>query len=287
MQKMREELNANVVGANSVRPHFEGMTLNNQKGITLIALIITIIVMLILVGVTINVALNGGLFSKAEEAGAKTKIAQIQEALTIKKAEVLADKNGEAPEDYGITLDKLNIPAQLKTEYESKLIISKDGKLYYDATVVTNKEEQDAFKSMGIQPYVETPVPTRVPFANYIERGNNYYIKGDKTSSSYEVVTFSETGTFTIYEVNNGQVSEKQDFSEINFKIIDKNESETLGYTVEMIEQGTGIPFDEVNDDIIIWGEEVKIGNVFKSNYTQVIITTDWYTLDTTYQFPS
>ena len=45
--------------------------IQEQKGITLIALIITIIVMLILVGVTINVALNGGLFEKAREASTK------------------------------------------------------------------------------------------------------------------------------------------------------------------------------------------------------------------------
>ena len=46
---------------------------NKEKGITLIALIITIIVMLILVGVTINVALNGGLFDKAKTAADKTQ----------------------------------------------------------------------------------------------------------------------------------------------------------------------------------------------------------------------
>ena len=44
-----------------------------QTGITLIALIITIIVMLVLVGVTINVALNGGLFDKAKNAGQLTQ----------------------------------------------------------------------------------------------------------------------------------------------------------------------------------------------------------------------
>ena len=49
------------------------------KGITLIALIITIIVMLILVGVTLSVALNGGLISKAQEAKTKTEEAQIAE----------------------------------------------------------------------------------------------------------------------------------------------------------------------------------------------------------------
>ena len=45
----------------------------NQKGITLVALIITIIVMLILVAVTINVALNGGLFTRAKNASTQTQ----------------------------------------------------------------------------------------------------------------------------------------------------------------------------------------------------------------------
>ena len=42
--------------------------LKTQKGITLIALVITIIVMLILVAVTISMAINGGLFEKAGKA---------------------------------------------------------------------------------------------------------------------------------------------------------------------------------------------------------------------------
>lgn len=42
--------------------------MKNQKGITLIALVITIIVMLILVAVTVTIALNGGLFTTAKEA---------------------------------------------------------------------------------------------------------------------------------------------------------------------------------------------------------------------------
>ncbi len=42
--------------------------MKSEKGITLVALVITIIVMLILVGVSITVALNGGLFTKAREA---------------------------------------------------------------------------------------------------------------------------------------------------------------------------------------------------------------------------
>lgn len=50
-----------------------------SRGITLIALIITIIVMLILVGVTINVISNIGIIDKAQEAASKTNKAQDEE----------------------------------------------------------------------------------------------------------------------------------------------------------------------------------------------------------------
>ena len=53
--------------------------MKEQKGITLIALVITIIVMLILVGVSVTVALNGGLFEKATTAREETKNALNQE----------------------------------------------------------------------------------------------------------------------------------------------------------------------------------------------------------------
>lgn len=46
--------------------------MRSQKGITLIALVITIIVMLILVAVTITMAVNGGLFDYAKKATGET-----------------------------------------------------------------------------------------------------------------------------------------------------------------------------------------------------------------------
>ena len=46
--------------------------MRSQKGITLIALVITIIVMLILVAVTITMAVNGGLFDYASKAAKDT-----------------------------------------------------------------------------------------------------------------------------------------------------------------------------------------------------------------------
>ena len=50
-----------------------------EKGITLIALIITVIILLILAGISITSLTNSGLFEKAREAEAKSKNAQNQE----------------------------------------------------------------------------------------------------------------------------------------------------------------------------------------------------------------
>lgn len=53
--------------------------MRSQKGITLIALVITIIVMLILVGVSITMAVQGGLFGYAGNAARETNDAMIEE----------------------------------------------------------------------------------------------------------------------------------------------------------------------------------------------------------------
>ena len=65
-----------------------------EKGITLIALVVTIIILLILAGVTLNMALSGdGLFSEAREAAEKYKKAQEDEAKLI--SEIGKEMNSE------------------------------------------------------------------------------------------------------------------------------------------------------------------------------------------------
>ncbi|MBO5413905.1 MAG: hypothetical protein J6A29_06505 [Clostridia bacterium] len=76
------------VGADaSVRPTSKA---RQNKGITLIALIITIIVMLILVAVTISMAINGGLFEKAGEAVGETKN-EINKEQTLANGQITVD----------------------------------------------------------------------------------------------------------------------------------------------------------------------------------------------------
>ena len=57
---------------------------NNEKGITLVALVVTIIVLLILAGITISVALNnGGILGRAEKAKQETEAASIRDYVSM------------------------------------------------------------------------------------------------------------------------------------------------------------------------------------------------------------
>lgn len=59
-----------------------------ERGITLIALIVTIIVLLILAGVTISLAVsNNGIFDKAKTAGNKYKEAETNEQAGLNAAD--------------------------------------------------------------------------------------------------------------------------------------------------------------------------------------------------------
>ena len=58
-------------------------TLKNAKGITLVALVITIIILLILAGISISTLTNTGIFEKAKEAKSKSELADVQEKITL------------------------------------------------------------------------------------------------------------------------------------------------------------------------------------------------------------
>ena len=53
--------------------------IKKEYGITLVALVITIIILLILAGISIQAITNTGLFEQVEEAKKKTENAQIEE----------------------------------------------------------------------------------------------------------------------------------------------------------------------------------------------------------------
>ena len=66
--------------------------MRNERGITLVALVVTIVVLLILAGVTITYALSSnGIFTKAQGAQKASEQATIRDAVSNVQAEVLID----------------------------------------------------------------------------------------------------------------------------------------------------------------------------------------------------
>ncbi len=81
--------------------------MRNQKGITLIALVITIIVLLILAGVSIAMLTGqNGILTRAEDATDATAVGDVEEATKLAIAAIITDHKGFP--DSGITDDELD-----------------------------------------------------------------------------------------------------------------------------------------------------------------------------------
>ena len=113
---------------------------SKHKGITLVALIITIIVILILVGVSVTVALKGGLFTTAKDATKQTQIEQEKEQLlsaalgAIKnKRKVDLDKlTANLPEGFReISLEATEKTRTYASESGNKYVVDENRKIEY------------------------------------------------------------------------------------------------------------------------------------------------------------
>jgi len=111
-----------------------------SKGITLVALIITIIIMLILAGITLNLTLgNGGLFSRAKNVTEKWKEAEIKEKEDLRK---ITNEMKINKEKIDILPPKMFIP----------IISTTDNSITIEA-FTTDCEETDESSSSGIGGY--------------------------------------------------------------------------------------------------------------------------------------
>lgn len=109
-----------------------------DKGITLIALIITIVLMLILASVVVTGAIDGGLFKYASDANNELELANEKEQ--INKAYIRARETTKTPEElFGKMRDILNwegaefninsMRMEITTNKGTKYVILEDGKM--------------------------------------------------------------------------------------------------------------------------------------------------------------
>ncbi len=128
-----------------------------EKGITLIALVVTIVVLLILTGISIQAITNTGLFGKARQAEQKTQEKQEEENATIA--------------DYGSKIDEVVTSARNNKATITNLINTEDG--------VYNKQEEGYVFS--------TPL---FSVTNYITSNNDIILKDSIENYDYIMFEF-------------------------------------------------------------------------------------------------
>ena len=114
--------------------------MTNNKGITLIALVITIIVLLILAGVSIAMLTGqNGILTQATNAKNETVQGEVEEACKIAVANLIAENEGTPSGGYTTT----NLPSSLTSVNNSYTWNVTDATGGKDVKVVAQKDSKD------------------------------------------------------------------------------------------------------------------------------------------------
>ena len=202
--------------------------LNNKKGITLIALVVTVVVLIILAGVSINAVLgDNGIIKKANQAASVTKEAEVKEAINRTILEFYLTDDYETLEDF--------LKAKAEDGSIDSVTKNADGTLTvkkgeYSVTV-ENKTNSSGGSSSGGNTGGETQTPeikigeakvvansdgtgSAITDANSVYLGNTLYITfvhsitGGTTTVDKTIpyaVTKNGTYTFTVTGTVNGK----------------------------------------------------------------------------------
>ena len=226
-----------------------------QKGITLIALIITIIVMLILVGVTINIALNGGLFQKAKSAADGTQ-------KQAEKEELMSAAFGTVNIKGDLQITKIALESVLSHGWEiddENTIIDTNNQIWYPCTSPKGNIYYLNAKTGEIR---ETE-PTHNP--NQAFTWDSVHLAGIDTSAMYSFspetgmqydIKFLYTGTFIVYY--NGEEVERLDATNSeNYTFADNKfsyKSASFGNVIlEVLENGNIQATVDISHDPVIY----------------------------------
>ena len=152
---------------------------HTANGITLIALVITIIVMMILVGVTVTIATNGGLFDYAGKASDLQRAGMVEDHVNVWKSEKLMAKYaGGEVKTASELLDDL---------YEQNLITENERKEANSTGTIKIRDKEIVLKSDG-ETLVNLYNNGKIKIGDYIgfeiPESREYIAKGEKTGTT-------------------------------------------------------------------------------------------------------
>jgi len=261
-----------------------------QRGITLIALIITIILMLILAGVALSMLVGkNGLIKTAEVAKKQYTKADIQEMLEVKIAEIQSQKEGEAvledldnisvdgyKIDVGsigriITVTKDNqtysfwVDKDLKiTEMNGTISIGQDDEKYKKL-----QEEYEAFKNNVAKAITDEGVETKETYSNeqIIENISIMARKRYNDGTTIRLVPIQENlSSRYVQTVSIANIDNYQRFTVDDFVIVNKQMTYTRNSDGEDIK--TMSKFYNQETGVLTLGKQKSYTNTTDSRWT-------------------
>ena len=237
-----------------------------NSGITLIALVITIIVLLILAGVTIaTLTGDNGILTKANEADVETRAATVEERINLWKTNQKADNYlGEAPtQELAELLDDLE---------EEKLITPEErNQIEEKGHVVIGSKDISFSDGLTEASYIITSNLDEVIFNKIITEGDIAVEKPGFESYEIEGITKTkeEEADTNPKEGNSGTLEVVGDISDATFK-----------YTLTDFMQGDETFYCKINIDGEEYYKEMKIiqGDVvtYEEDFVGIQYTGNW-----------
>lgn len=236
-----------------------------QKGITLIALIITIIVMIILIGVTINIAIQGDLFGTAQSASGQTNLAMDKEILysaalgflnnqgKIDVDALVTAYNGKTIEGYTITKDEKYAVA---TKEDKVLYIDTDGNISEE-----KKSLGYSFKLPDLEDaYIRTDGDS-VSYFNISLLDKNIF--GDELFEEGNKYMYNGTPVFYLNSDNNDIVDDlEQNKGNAKYSILVLIENNSFGIQIKSLNENNWNVISQTEstprDDQMTWSEFVE-----------------------------
>ena len=231
----------------------------NKKGITLIALIITIIILLILAGITIS-TLNGenGLFEKAKQGKMEYSISQAKEKLELAISGLRIEQESKGEELTKESLPKINndeisigstdsFPVEAICD-NHKFYIDENFNVKYvgeaDGTIVTYTTEPDGYTNQDkIKVLIKVTNQKGIKEIEYPD-GQKLTVDGNKkeVNTYFEVI---QNGTYTIKITDN---ENKETVKDIVIEKIDKVEPKDFTPTIEDVKSNRFTIVVDVDD---------------------------------------
>ena len=220
---------------------------NEKKGITLIALVITIVILIILAGVLINLTLgDNGIFTRSKIAKQRYEYAAAKEIIDVKLVDIQAECMTEGNE---YTLEIVANKLGLSTEQEIEIMY------YYESTAMTNSNANTKPNSIDGIVVIASKYP------------QYEFLLGEKTNGEIGITgaTIAESG-----------VPAKS-----AFKAVEQFEKDVIGTTVTTNNQSNKTTLKNMNEETIKAGSNISIGNYF-SNADNIVAKYNGNTISST-----